>query len=244
MTSDKAKGHSARDGAAGVSQVHRRLAGLRSDRRGGSRRLFRFGPGSKVIEDRTLLSTITWNTTAHPNGGDWDTPGNWNGDAVPTSSDDAVIDLTSAGNVTLSSNLNDSVNSLSTNSDTTLKVENGSLTLGAGSSTLGGPVNVVSGATLSVAAGASVQIGSRSRRSPTMGRCNFATGDIVTFDRSQPAQIVVAGTLTASGTTFNNQYGRPSRSTPAASSPPPAAPSTCPSSCPTTMSLPWQPATM
>ena len=54
-----------------------------------------------------------------------------------------TIDLTSAGNVSLTSNAADAVHSLTTNADTTLNVSTGSLSIGAGSSSLGGPVKSV-----------------------------------------------------------------------------------------------------
>jgi hypothetical protein len=49
------------------------------------------------LENRTLLSTITWDSADYPKGGSWDTPGNWIGDAVLTSTDTAVINLSSGG---------------------------------------------------------------------------------------------------------------------------------------------------
>ncbi len=78
------------------------------------------------LENRTLLSTITWDSADYPKGGSWDTPGNWIGDAVPTSTDTAVINLSSGGTVTTGPS--DSVLSLSTNASTTVSVSNGSLT--------------------------------------------------------------------------------------------------------------------
>ena len=75
-------------------------------------------------------ATITWNTTAAPTGGDWDTPGNWVGGNVPGPSNAVVIDLTSSGTVTHSTNAADSVLSLTTNSSTTLSLGDGSIALG------------------------------------------------------------------------------------------------------------------
>ena len=160
---------------------------------------------SRCSSRARLLSTITWNTTNSPKGGDWDTAANWSPAQVPGSGDDAVIDLTSAGTITLSSNLADTVHSLTTNANTALRVENGSLSLGAGSSTFGGPVSVDLGASLNVGAGASVQIPSNETLTDN-GTLSFANGDTVTMgggnSLATAAQIVVAGTLTASGTTF------------------------------------------
>ncbi len=92
------------------------------------------------------MSTVTWNTTAAPTGGSWDTPGNWVGGVVPTSTVNAVIDLTSTGTVTTGPS--DAALSLSTNSSTTVSVSNGSLSLGAATSTVGGPLTVSSSGTL------------------------------------------------------------------------------------------------
>ena len=62
-----------------------------------------------------MLSTITWNTTAAPTGGDWDVAANWNGGKVPGPSDTASITkLTSPGTVYLNSGNADSINSLRT----------------------------------------------------------------------------------------------------------------------------------
>ena len=102
-----------------------------------------------------------WNTTTAPTGGDWDTPGNWVGGNVPGPSNAVVIDLTGSGTVTHSTNTADSVLSVTTNSLTTLSLGDGSITVGTGSSTLGGPVTVGAAGTLSVGTGASVVVSSR-----------------------------------------------------------------------------------
>jgi hypothetical protein len=153
---------------------------------------------------------ILWNTTAAPTGGSWDTPGNWQGNKVPGKSDTAVIqNLTGSGIVYLGSGASDAVFSLSTDPTTTLKVINGSLFLGAGSSTLGGPVTVVQGAALNVSAGASVGLGDGQTLNDD-GTLSFAAGDTVgIYTPSAPAQIVVneGGTMTATGTTFSSLDG-------------------------------------
>ena len=82
----------------------------RSDSRAGSpRRLAvrkaskRRRPSIEGLEDRTLLATMLWNLTT---GGDWDVDNNWvnqnnsSDHHIPTSSDTATINLTSAGTVT------------------------------------------------------------------------------------------------------------------------------------------------
>ena len=112
----------------------------------------------EVLEQRLVLSTIIWNSSGSPTGGDWDVGTNWVGGHVPTSQDTAIIEgLSSPGTVVLQSNLADTVASLTTDSTTTLEVTNGSLSIGAdSSSTLGGPVDVDKGAALIVGAGASL----------------------------------------------------------------------------------------
>src|SRR5208337_1959992 len=68
-------------------------------------------PQCEVMENRTLLATMIWTNSA---GGDWDVASNWVNSAnpsdqhVPTSSDDAQINI-SGITVTHSSNTSDSV---------------------------------------------------------------------------------------------------------------------------------------
>ena len=157
----------------------------------------------EILEPRQLLSTITWNTTLNPTGGNRDMAGNWSPAQVPGAGDDAVIDLTSVGSVTLSSNQADAVHSLTTNANTTVKVQNGSLSLGAGSSKLGGPVNVATGATLNVGAGASVLIGAGQTITDngTMTVGNGSQVGIATLNQGTTT-IAVNGVFNASGATF------------------------------------------
>src|SRR5439155_1525884 len=92
---------------------------------------------------------------------------------------------------------------LSTNANTTLKLINGSLSLGAGSSsTFGGPVTVGQGVTLNVGAGASVLIGAYQTITDN-GSLKFATGDTVTLNGGG-ATIAVGsgGVMTATGVSF------------------------------------------
>ena len=101
----------------------------------------------ETLESRQVLSTIAWNTTMAPTGGDWNVGSNWVGGTMPGSSDTAVINL-SSGTVTVDAN--DSVLSLMTNSTTTLNVTDSSLTLGAATSTIGGSVTVSATGTLAL----------------------------------------------------------------------------------------------
>ena len=83
------------------------------------------------LEDRTVLSTITWNSAQVANGGSWDVASNWIGGVVPGPNDDAVINLNS-GTVNVNGALNDSVNSVTTNSGAGLTISNGGLSIASG----------------------------------------------------------------------------------------------------------------
>jgi hypothetical protein len=141
-------------------------------------------PRFEGLEDRIVLSTITWDSADYPTGGSWDVGQHWMGGVVPTSTDDAVIDLTSAGSVFLNSNHADSVNSVTTNSYTTLAVSNGSLSVGGGTSSFGGPASVAQGAALSFGAGAKLTIAATQTVSDA-GTLTFSSGDTVTFTTTQ-----------------------------------------------------------
>ena len=171
-----------------------------------SRRSVGLRPWLECLENRLVLSTITWNTTAYPNGGNWDSTQSWNGGVVPGPNDTADIKgLTGSGTVYLESGNADSVDSLTTDSTTTLEVVNGSLSLGlatgvASSSSLGGPVIVDQGAALNVGAFASVTIVGGQTITDN-GTLSFATGDSVTFGYIYEATtaIDVNGVMNASG---------------------------------------------
>ena len=172
-------------------------------------------PWLEDLENRLVLSTITWNTTAYPNGGNWDSPQSWTGGVVPGRSDTAEITgLTSPGTVYLDSGNADSVDSLITDSTTTLEVITGSLSLGvASSSTIGGSLIVNNGATLTTAADANLTVGAGVTITDN-GTLNFAEGDSVALNGTTggfgggpgPAQISIAsngsGTLNAINTNF------------------------------------------
>ena len=148
-----------------------------------------------------------WNTTTAPTGGDWDTPGNWVGGVVPTASNNVVINLTSSGTVTHSTGANDAALSLTTNGNTALSIGSGSIALGNGSSTFSGPVLVNAGATLNVGASASVVL-TDGQTITDSGTLTFATGDTMNFYSYYGAsQIVVNGTMTATGDTFATLSG-------------------------------------
>ncbi len=104
------------------------LRGLRPRLRHG------FRPAVLGLEDRTLLSTVTW---INPGGGDWDTPSNWSTDALPGPADDVVISMPGI-TVTHSSSAPDSVNSLTiTSNRSALDISDGSLAFNTTSSIAG-----------------------------------------------------------------------------------------------------------
>src|SRR5271157_2494529 len=121
----------------------RKASSPRSARRRSNRvRSRSFLPRYELMEDRTLLSTVNW--VGSNTGGNWDVATNWL-DAttglnhVPTASDDAVVNLTAAGTVTLNGSATDTANSLTTNSSTSISIGGDSLSL-ASTSTIGGLV--------------------------------------------------------------------------------------------------------
>ena len=142
-----------------------------------------------------MLSTVNW---IGPDGGNWDTPANWSPAGIPNSTENVVINPASAETIVHGTNQSDSVLSLTTNSNATLKITAGSLSLGAGSSTFGGPVTVVAGAKLSVAAGASVLI--QGGNLTDGGILDFASDDKVSING---AIIAVNGTMS---TTTNDSF--------------------------------------
>ncbi len=164
-------------------------------------------PWFEGLENRTVMTVVTWNTTAFPNGGSWDNQNAWNGGAVPTSSETAEITgLTGSGTVYLDSDNADSVAGLDIDSTVTLEVTNGSLSLGTAlTSSLGGSVIVSSGASFNVGSAASVTIGSGQTLTDD-GTVTFAADDSVNLYNSQ---IAVSGTMTAASDSFvtsNSNY--------------------------------------
>ena len=162
-----------------------------------------FGTSTDTSQSLTInaSTTIVWNTTTAPTGGDWDTPGNWVGGAVPTAASNVVIDLTNSGTVTHSTGANDAALSLTTNGNTSLSIGSGSIAIGDGSSSLGS-VTIGSGASLSVAAGASVLIqgGYTITDNGAMNVTGASIGFVAGY--SATTQILVNGTLSASGSNF------------------------------------------
>ncbi len=142
------------------------------------------------MEARTLLATMLW---ANAGNGDWDTAGNWTNTAlatdhhVPTASDDAQIN-TGGITVTHSSNVSDSVNSLTVASGTTLSLSTGTLAIAA-TSIISGNLTM-SGGTLSPAGSLTVS-----------GPMTWTGGTI-----KGGGTTIADGGLTLGGTTTNTSY--------------------------------------
>ncbi len=140
----------------------RRSSSVRANERSLGRALRpyrRLRPRCELVEDRTLLSTVTW---INANSGDWDTASNWNTNKVPTSADDVVIPI--AGITVTHIAGDDSARSL--DSKAAFTMEGGSLTFGAtatfentlevaGESTLNGTVGV--SGTMTIDSGATLK---------------------------------------------------------------------------------------
>src|SRR5271166_2288772 len=126
----------------------RKASSSRSARRRWNRvRSRSFLPRYELMEDRTLLSTVKW--VGSNTGGNWDVATNWL-DAttglnhVPTASDNAVVNLSAAGTLTLNGSVTDTANSLTTNANTSISIGGDSLSL-ASTSTIGGGLTLTSG---------------------------------------------------------------------------------------------------
>ena len=187
----------------------------------------RFRPVIDGLEYRVLLTSMIWDLTT---GGDWDSAINWVNQSnssdhhVPTPSDTATINLSSAGTVTHNNAVSNAVGSLTTNSSTSLSINAGSLTIGTGSGTtsFGGPVSVGAGslsidsgtctfsgkvqvvqnATLNVG-GAGTTLKINAVTITDNGSMTIPAGTTVNFGVGfeTPAQILVNGTLTIGDTT-------------------------------------------
>ena len=84
--------------------------------------------GLERLENRTLLSTISWN---NPSGGDWDTASNWSSNSVPGAGDDAVLSIAVTNPITHSLSNSDEVHSLT--SQDPINISGGTLTIDAAS---------------------------------------------------------------------------------------------------------------
>ncbi len=143
----------------------------------------------------TLTSSSVVNNWTNPAGGDWDTASNWTygvpvaGQSVAILYSGITVTHTQATAEPMIASLDDLA---------TLDITSGSIALGNGSSTLGGPVTVGAAGTLSVAAGASVEVGSTLSDAGTV---TFSAGNQLSM---YGAVFSVSGNLTANDTSFVN----------------------------------------
>jgi len=196
-------------------------------RRPGPNTWWIFRPGCEPMEERTLLSTVNW--VGSGTGGDWDVKTNWldattGTNHVPTASDEAVINLTSAGFVTLNNGDTDSANSLTANANTSISIGSDSLSL-ATTSSIGGGLTLTGGTlggagTLTVSGLTTWTGGTMSGTGSTNADGGLtigvaATGDNVvlnarTLNNAGAATLADAagyGLYLSSGATFNNLAG-------------------------------------
>ena len=135
------------------------------------------------LEDRTVLSTINWNSALFSNGGSWDQGSNWVGGVVPGPNDDAVITLAS-GTVTVNGSINDPVKSVTTSPGAGLSIASGTLSISS-ASTLSGQLLISTGGTLSGAGTVTVNGplvwlgGTMSGTGTTDVKGNFTIGSLV-----------------------------------------------------------------
>jgi hypothetical protein len=123
-----------------------RLRALNRD--GGRLRATSFRPRLEWMEERTLLSNVSWTGNAHDNN--WDTPGNWNTNSLPGPADDVTINT--SADVVHSDSVTDTINSLT--STQPLTISGGTLSIATAfttSSTL-----TISGGTLNDAGAVTV----------------------------------------------------------------------------------------
>src|SRR6516165_7319260 len=153
-------------------------------------RTFCWRPRLEILEDRTLLDALTWRAAV---SGDWDVPGNWDANRVPTASDTASIPF-SGITVTHGMAINDSVQSIT--SQAALDLSRGSLNVSGNVQVTG--TFTLSGATL---ANATVVAGTTLRTTNTGGTLNRVTfnGDLDLTTVSN-ANVTVTGDLTLNGT--------------------------------------------
>src|SRR5438067_622395 len=122
--------------------VHFGLRKLRLERRRLARKkMGRYRLRLESLEDRTLLDAVHW----IGGSGNWHDATHWDAGRVPGFADAAIINSSPALTVTIPSNDNIQVQSVTTGSDDTLSITGGSLTVTAGSSTLSGPLSMTDG---------------------------------------------------------------------------------------------------
>ena len=83
----------------------------------------------EALESRRLLAAVAWDGGG--DGGSWTDPLNWDGDAVPTISDDVTIDVAADPTVTVGAgNTNEDIAAASITTAEAMYLRGGTLTLG------------------------------------------------------------------------------------------------------------------
>ncbi len=181
----------------GLNVVRTRSRGRRRARR----------PLFEQVEDRCLLAVVYWSAGTD---GDWNTAANWTVQGpdpaihrVPTATDDALIDPSTAVTVTISSGT-DAVKSLSCHD--TLDVTGGTLSVVADSSI--NTLNLSTGATVAVTGNAGMTIGDGSTIAGTVSVSSLATFDF--GGQGSGIDINPGVSLTSSGTfETDDNFGTP-----------------------------------
>jgi hypothetical protein len=163
--------------------------------RAARRRAWDYRPLLLALEDRTLLSTITW---LHPVSGDWDEAANWAGGRVPTAGDDAVIPFAGI-RVTHATSPVNSVHTLI--SEAAIDISAGALALGSTSRI--DDVCTISGGTLFLN---NVTLGGAGRLI-NRGTINLFVSTINVGLRNETGVVVATGLGLPSA--INNQAGQP-----------------------------------
>lgn len=159
------------------------------------------------LENRCTPTNVSWNGGAGTLN--WGDQNNWSTGAVPGINDDVTISIAVSGPINIGANAY-SVRSLN---DTTAQLSiasGGSLSLAAvaANSIFGQNVTVQAGGALTIGAGASVLL-DPGQTLAVDGSMTLATGDTLSLSSNYAGgtQVVVNGTLTATGTTFNQPGG-------------------------------------
>ena len=166
-----------------------------------------FKPLIESLEKRFALAAVVWDGGAAGTGTNFADPVNWVGDIAPGPGDDAVIGTTGSQ---ISVSTAASVRSLSISRP--LLISSNGLTINGGT---GAPTSNINAA-LTVAAGASLSLGANVQMSlgtsqvlTINGSMTLSSGDTLNLSTNYPggSQVVVNGTLTATGATFNQTGG-------------------------------------
>jgi T5SS/PEP-CTERM-associated repeat protein len=164
-----------------------------------------FTASGNVVTVAPPLTTDNWSGNA--GDGDWTTTGNWD-NGVPGSNSEVNITPSGSIVVTFDSGTPESVYSLTTNSNATLDITGGSLTIG-NTSDIGGALDL-SGGTLDIAADVSVAdltLNNQSfENSGLSGAGTLTITDSLTWDSASTVYVTIDLASTATATVTNTVY--------------------------------------